>query len=114
MLRPGSFSPVREFGPKSYFDKYENRKDLGNTKKAMDIVIEASGFIQLTGRGNYRHCGDAIGVDLESNPELILDDNVSVQSLLWYLITHGIPVWADRAYNTGDEYDEDFCWRKIQ
>lgn len=113
-VEAASFSPVRESGSKSDFEKYEGRKDLGNTVKGDGYRYRGGGFIQLTGRGNYRHCGNAIGVDLENKPELILDDDVSVQAMMWYLITHGIPVWADRAYDTGDQYDEDFCWRKIR
>lgn len=108
------FKPVRESGDKSYFDKYEGRKSLGNNKPGDGFKYRGGGFIQLTGRGNYRSCGEAIGVDLEGSPSKILDDDVSVRALVWYLKDHGIGTWAERAYNTGDAWDEDFCWRKIR
>lgn len=113
-VEAGLFKPVREAGAKSYFDKYEGRKDLGNAKAGDGYLYRGGGFIQLTGRGNYRSCGEAIGVNLEKKPELILDDDISVKALLWYLTSHGIPVWAERAHNTGDAWDEEFCWRKIR
>ena len=113
-VEAGRFKPVREAGPKSYFDKYENRKALGNNQKGDGYRYRGGGFIQLTGRGNYRICGKEIGVDLENYPERITEDDVAVKSLVWYLRSHGIDVWADRAYRTDDGYDEEFCWRKIR
>lgn len=108
------FKPVRESGEKSYFDKYEGRKELGNSEIGDGYKFRGGGFIQLTGRGNYRSCGEAIGIDLEGSPSRILEDDVCVKALLWYLTSHGIDVWAQRAYNTSDAWDEEFCWHKIR
>ncbi|MEZ4536631.1 MAG: glycoside hydrolase family 19 protein [Cyanobacteriota/Melainabacteria group bacterium] len=108
------FKPVREKGDKSYFDKYELRKSLGNIKPGDGFKYRGGGFIQLTGRGNYKSCGEAIKVDLENSPDRILEDNISVKALLWYLTSHGVNTWAERAYTINDEWDEDFCWRKIR
>lgn len=113
-VEAGLFKPVREFGPKSYFEKYEFRKDLGKLKKGDGYRYRGGGFIQLTGRGNYRACGRDIGVDLENHPDRIIEDDISIRVLIWYLTTHGINTWADRAYRTDDLWDEEFCWRKIR
>lgn len=44
------------------------------------------GIIQLTGRRNYARCGDAIGVDLVANPDLLCNDpDVSAAAAAWYM-----------------------------
>lgn len=46
------------------------------------------GLIQLTGRDSYERAGKAIGVDLGSEPELIEDATISLQSACWEFSQH--------------------------
>jgi hypothetical protein len=43
------------------------------------------GFLLLTGRSNYRTLGDAIGLDLETDPDLMfeLDVSLAISALFW-------------------------------
>lgn len=50
---------------------YEGRADLGNTQPGDGRRYKGRGPIQLTGRANYRRIGRLIGIDLESNPEMV-------------------------------------------
>jgi hypothetical protein len=54
------------------------------------------GYIQLTHDYNYRAAGIALGVDLESNPDLALEPDVAARILAWYWQTHDIQRMADR------------------
>lgn len=109
----GLFKPVVERGRRSYFDMYEGRKDLGNVFPGDGFKYRGRGFIQLTGRNNYRFYGRYIHEDLENNPDLALKDRVAVKLLVAYLRTHGVDVWAQRAFKD-DQYDEDTCWKTIR
>lgn len=64
------FVSRNEFGGTEYFTKhYENRKDLGNVLPGDGARFHGRGFIQLTGRANYKKYGDRINVDLLSAPD---------------------------------------------
>ncbi len=53
---------------------------LGNTEPGDGWRYRGGGFLQTTGRENYRTLGKLIGVDLEANPELIEDPLVSLKA----------------------------------
>jgi putative chitinase len=50
---------------------YEGRKDLGNTQPGDGKRYKGRGYIQLTGRANYKKFGPIAGDDFEGNPTLV-------------------------------------------
>jgi putative chitinase len=68
--------------------KYEGRKDLGNTEKGDGERFKGRGYIQLTGRANYKKYGDMIGVDLIANPDLASEPETAIKLAVAY--------WKDR------------------
>lgn len=52
------------------FDLYDNRRDLGNRGAPDGFAYRGRGYVQLTGRDNYRTIGEAVGADLEGDPDL--------------------------------------------
>jgi len=73
-----------EKGPDSYFDRYEGRKDLGNTQPGDGRRFRGRGWIQLTGRYNYTKAGQALGIDLANKPQLAADENTAMDIAIWY------------------------------
>ena len=59
---------------------------LGNTQPGDGWRYVGRGLNGITGRGNYRKYGNMIGVDLESNPELLEDPEISVKAALAFLL----------------------------
>ena len=50
---------------------YEGRKDLGNIQPGDGKRYKGRGYIQLTGRANYKKFGPVAGDDFEGNPTLV-------------------------------------------
>jgi predicted chitinase len=87
----GSFSPINEFGGPQYFTRmYEGRTDLGNTQPGDGARYHGRGFIQITGRANYRDYGKKLGVPLEEQPELALSPDVAARILARYFKDRGL------------------------
>lgn len=76
------FTRVKEIGSG---EKYEGRTDLGNTRPGDGPRYKGRGYIQLTGRTNYRSFGKKLGLDLENKPELLEQpDNASKVSIAFW------------------------------
>jgi hypothetical protein len=67
------FAGIVEYGPDSYFKKYDGRADLGNTQPGDGLRFKGRGFVQITGRANYTKYSTVLGVDLVKKPELALE-----------------------------------------
>ncbi|TVR06516.1 MAG: hypothetical protein EA395_14125 [Phormidium sp. GEM2.Bin31] len=84
-VETAGFQPINEWGGNSYFhEMYEGRSDLGNSQPGDGIRFHGRGFIQITGRANYQHYGDKLGVPLVDDPELALDPEVASAILVEY------------------------------
>jgi len=69
------------------FDKYDNRHDLGNQGPPDGDSFKGRGFVQLTGRANYRQHGAAIGLgnQLIDNPKLANQPDIAAKLLASFL-----------------------------
>jgi predicted chitinase len=92
------FSRMKEIGGRQYFAKrYDPKlapktaKILGNTHPGDGERYFGRGFIQITGRDNYRMASDAIGIDLVKHPELAARPDVAAKIAVWYWKTRVKP-----------------------
>lgn len=91
-VETGSFMPVEEH--KDDFKDYDGRKDLDNTHPGDGYKYRGRGFIQLTGRDNYRVFGAYLQIDLLNDPDKALDPTVAAKILAVYFKTRGVDVAA--------------------
>jgi len=89
----GELRYVRELGSGM---KYEGRKDLGNTKQGDGPRYKGRGFLQITGRKNYQMIGEALGLNLIDNPQLLEQPEWAVASAFWFWDRHKLNTWADK------------------
>jgi putative chitinase len=85
---------------------YANR--LGNSDESSGDGwrFRGRGLIQLTGRANYRSTGEATGLALENNPDLLLEPTASAMAAARFWRSHGLNELADD--HNEDNDDEDF------
>ena len=121
----GRFAPIHEFGgkdPAAYFTRlYEHRLDLGNVLPGDGALFHGRGFVQITGRANYRAAGAWLRLPLEVNPDLALDPQVSARILAHFFKVNHIDVAANAqdwrktrrlvngGYNGWDLYNAGVC-----
>ena len=97
----GQLRYVRELGGNSYLAKYDTGKlaaALGNTPEADGDGQKycGRGLIQITGRSNYKRCGEALGLDLINHPELLEQPEHAASSAAWFWHKAGLNRLADR------------------
>lgn len=72
-----TFQPITEYGDKSYFNKYDGRKTLGNTAKGDGYKYRGRGYIQLTGKANYKKFAEILQLDLVAKPDLAIEPSTA-------------------------------------
>lgn len=85
-----TMQPIKEYGGANYFFRMYDpggqrpsvARTLGNTKPGDGVRYAGRGYVQLTGRKNYRNAGQKIGEDLEANPDLAMRPDVAAKVLV--------------------------------
>jgi putative chitinase len=97
---------MTEIGSSKYFaKKYDPKhnprkaKILGNTQVGDGELFKGRGFLQITGRDNYRRAGQALGLPLEKHPELMERPDVAAKAAVWY--------WNNRVAPKVKSFDTD-------
>jgi len=70
------FVPISEFQSRfntppggAPFSSYDLRRDIGNGAPGDGARYKGRGFVQLTGKANYKHYGEMIGLALDADPD---------------------------------------------
>jgi len=98
------FKHMKEIGGSLDFKKYDIKfapkkaKVLGNTKPGDGAKYKGRGYIQLTGKYNYKKAGEALGVDLVNKPELLEKPEIAAKAAVWY--------WKERVRDKVDSFKD--------
>jgi len=60
-------------------------KSMGNTEEGDGFKYLGRGFIQVTGKNNYRELGKKLGIDLVSNPEKLNDPQIAARAAIVFV-----------------------------
>ncbi len=74
---------------------YSNRMGNGDTESGDGWSYRGRGFIQLTGKNNYKNLSDYTGIDFVSDPDQLLNEPDAIIAALWYWQTNKINKYAD-------------------
>ena len=95
------FAPVEEL-PSRFntspdgdpFDLYDQRRDLGNQGRPDGSLFRGRGFVQLTGRDNYRRYGGSIGIGdrLVREPHRASEPGLAGHILAAFLVDRQRPI----------------------
>lgn len=74
---------------------YSNRMGNGPAETGEAAKFIGRGLKQLTGKDNYARCGAALGLDLISNPDLLLEPMAAARSAGWFWRSNNLSAFAD-------------------
>ena len=93
---PGTLSEQYERNPEKIASKvYGSRMGNGNEQTKEGFKFRGRGFIQLTGKDNYKSFGQAINENLVENPDLVAT-KYPLLSAAWFFSKNGINTIADK------------------
>ncbi len=75
---------------------YSVRMGNGPAESGEGWKFRGRGLKQLTGKDNYRRCGEALGLDLIANPDLLLEPLPAARSAGWFWKTNKLADYADK------------------
>lgn len=75
---------------------YSNRMGNGTIESGEGWKYRGRGLKQLTGKDNYKRCGQALGIDLVDRPELLLTPDYAALSAGWFWSANKLGDYADR------------------
>ncbi len=75
---------------------YSSRMGNGTPQSGEGWLYRGRGAKQLTGKDNYKRCGDALGLDLVGNPDLLLQPLSAARSAGWFWKTNKLSEFADK------------------
>ncbi len=74
---------------------YSSRMGNGPAESGEGWLYRGRGLKQLTGKFNYEKCGQALGIDLVSNPDLLLEPMAAARSAGWFWKANNLSAFAD-------------------
>ena len=106
------FTHMDEKGGSNYYKKKydpqfapKTAKILGNKHAGDGERYHGRGYIQLTGRDNYRMAGQALGLDLVNKPQLAADPANAAKIAVWF--------WQNKTKNITNFADTKTVTHKI-
>jgi putative chitinase len=75
---------------------YSGRMGNGDEDSGEGWDYRGRGLIQLTGKSNYEACGEALGVDLVSEPDLVATPQYAALSAGWFWDKNKLNAYADK------------------
>lgn len=85
-----TMQPIHERGGEAYFRRRyditgnpDKARELGNLSPGDGVKYAGRGYVQLTGKANYRKAEAALGVPLVANPDLAMKADVAAKILVW-------------------------------
>jgi hypothetical protein len=84
-------------------------KGLGNTQPGDGGNFIGRGYIQLTGRANYKRYGDMVGQDLINNPKLLSDPAIAAEVSVKYMLDRVKVSQTDPSYVEKAIHAVGFC-----
>ena len=94
-----NFRIFKEEGKAARFARYDHIRGLENIHPGDGYRYRGRGPIQITGRKNYEEVGNALGLDLVNNPELLEDAAYSFRASAWWWKKHGLNEKMDKFPN---------------
>lgn len=88
-LIPNKFALALERKPEAIANVvYASRMGNGPVESGEGFKFRGRGLKQLTGKDNVKRCGDALGIDFVSDPDLLLNPKYAALSAAWFWHTN--------------------------